>query len=112
MESEAMAEERSISTSSFSTDSLLSDSAHTTEDFRANHVAERDNLSRWFPVPTDNDGVYGLRLHLLVNILSTGMLSASNYCIILELDQAEGYMLPLRWGCVEMKDGVGRYRYR
>ena len=41
-------------------------------------------------------------------MVATNSLAISAACHVLEEDEANGHMMPVIWGVVEVKDGVGR----
>lgn len=43
-----------------------------------------------------------------MSMVSTNSRAISSACHVLQEDQADGYLLPVRWGCVEVTDGVGK----
>ena len=43
-----------------------------------------------------------------MRLVATNSRAISAACHVLEEDRPSGYLLPVRWGCVEMTNGVGR----
>jgi hypothetical protein len=43
-----------------------------------------------------------------MRMISTNSLAISAACHVLQEDRASGYLLPVKWGVVEMRNGIGK----
>lgn len=43
-----------------------------------------------------------------MSMVSTNSMAISTACHVLDEDREDGFLLPVQWGVVEMKDGTGK----